>query len=85
MDLVDLVRRNFRLDGQAIVVGHDQHDGLAGLDDAAYSVHALLKHLAGLRRDQVDALELVLSGNALFDQFGLLAANFRKLLADLSA
>jgi hypothetical protein len=54
------------------------------LDDAANCVDALLKHLAVLRRDQVEALELIL-GDALSHQLGFLAANFGQLLADLGA
>jgi hypothetical protein len=37
-----------------------------------------------LRRDQVEALELIL-GDALSHQLGFLAANFGQLLADLGA
>jgi hypothetical protein len=85
MDLIDLVRRDPRLDGEAVAVGHDQHDGLAPLDDAADRVHALLKDLASLRRDQVDALEQVFGGDAFFNQLGFLAADVGQLLADLGA
>ena len=77
MDLVDLVRLDLGLDGQAVAVGHDQHHGLARLDHAAHRMHALLEDLAVLRRQQVDALQLILGRDPLLDQLGFLRSEER--------
>ena len=73
VDLVDLVRLDLGLDGEAVAVRHDQHHRLAGLDHATHRVHALLEDLAVPRRHQVDALQLILGGDPLLDQLGFLA------------
>ena len=48
-------------------------------------MHRQLMHRAGLRRADIDALELVLGRDLLFDELGGLAADFREILAVLCA
>ncbi len=74
-----------RFDRKLVGVGHDQHDRVAGGDDAADSVHRGLKHHAVLRRADVDALELVLGGDLALDEFADLAVDLARLLGDLAA
>ena len=79
--LVDVLRLDPGLDGQLVGVGHDQHDRLAGGDDAAHRVHGELMHHAVLRRADVDALELVLGRDLALDQLAILRVGSRQLLA----
>ena len=66
-------------------VRHDQHDGVAGGDDAADGVDVGLEHHAVLRRADVDALELILGGDLALDELADLAVDLAGLLGDLAA
>src|SRR5215213_8645877 len=84
-ELVDVLRLRLSFDDQLVGRRDDQHDLLACRDHAADGVDIELVHHAVLRSADIDPLELVLGGNLLLDQFGDLAANLRKVLADLGA
>ena len=73
VQLVDILRRDLRLDRQRIGLRHDQHDRVAGSDDPADRVHRELMHHAVLRRADVDALELVLGRHLALDELADLA------------
>ena len=70
---------------QIVGVRHDQHDRLAGGDDAADGVDVRLEHHAVLRRADVDALELILGRDLALDEFADLAVDLAHLLGDLAA
>ena len=74
-----------RLDRKLVGIGHDQHDRVAGGDDAADGMHVGLEHHAVLRRADVDALELILGGDLAFDEFADLAVDFARLLGHFAA
>src|SRR6185312_5176042 len=81
--MVDVLRLQPRLDLQIVDVGHDFHDRVAGLDDAADSVGGELMDDAGSRRMDLDAVEQVARGNAALNQFGFLALGLAEVLHDL--
>ena len=85
LQLVDILRGDPCLDHQAVGIGHDQHDRLAGRDHTADRVHGGLVHHAVLRRADVDALELVLGRDLALDQLADLGLDLAQLLADLAA
>ena len=55
MKLVDVLWRYPDLDDQGVGNGHNEHQHLAGLDDAADRVHRALEDLAVLGRHEIDA------------------------------
>ena len=75
LHLVDVLRIDLGLDRKVVGVGHDQHDRVAGGDDAADGVDVGLEHHAVLRRADVDALELVLGGDLALDELADLAVD----------
>src|SRR5215510_2802850 len=83
--LVDVLRRQLRLDGEPVGFRHDQHERLARLHHAADRVHGQLVHDAVLRGADVDAHELVLGGNPALHQLGDLALDLAQLLGHLAA
>src|SRR5215211_3797199 len=83
MDLVDILRLQSCLNNQGISIGHDQHYRLARGDDPADSMHIEMVHRSVLWRAQIDAFELILSGDFSLDIFGRLCSNFNEILSDL--
>src|SRR5262249_22183644 len=73
------------LDGELVFFRDDQHQRLAGLNDAAYGMDIGLMDDAALRRADVDAHELVLRRHAALHQFGALALDLAQLLGHLAA
>ena len=85
LHLIDVLRVDLGLDRQVVGVGHDQHDRVAGGDDAADGMHVRLEHHAVLRRADVDALELVFGGDLALDELADLAVDLAHFLGDLAA
>ena len=85
LHLIDVLRIDLGLDREVVGVRHDQHDGVAGGDDAADGMHVRLEHHAVLRRADVDALELILGRDLALDEFADLAVDLARLLGDLAA
>jgi hypothetical protein len=63
VQLIDVLGRDLRFDGEQIRLRHDQHDRVGGRHDAADGMHRELMHDAILRRADVDVLELILRGH----------------------
>src|SRR5215203_5224162 len=84
-DLIDVLRRELRLDRQHIGFRHDQHDGLSGRDHPADRVDGRLVHHPVLRRSDIDALQLVLGRDLALDELGNLALDLAQVLGNLAA
>ena len=65
---VDLGRADLRIDDQLVILGHDQHDLFAGIDDAADRVGGELVDRAGDRGDDSLLLELIVGGDLPFEE-----------------
>src|SRR5215208_6318904 len=83
--LIDILRRELRLDGQHVRLRYDQHDRLAGGDHATDRMHSRLMHHPVLRRADVDALQLILGRDLALDELGDLALRLAQVLGDLAA
>ena len=79
------LRRDLGLDHQLVGARHDLHDGLAVADHAADGVHRKLMDDAGLRRADIDALELVLGRRHALLELGDLALRLAQVLEHLGA
>src|SRR5829696_6272079 len=84
-DLIDVLRRELRLDRQHIGFRYDQHDGLSGRDHPAHRVDGRLVHHPVLRRSDIDALQLVLGRDLALDELGNLALDLAQILGNLAA
>ena len=83
-DLIDVLGLDLDLDRQLVGLRHDQHDRVAGGDDAADRVRRRLEHDAVLRRADVGALELILGRHLALDVFADLAVGLAQLLGDVA-
>ena len=66
-------------------LGHDQHDRIAGGDDAADGINVRLEDNTVLRRAQIGAPKLVLRRHLALDIFADLAVGFAQFLGDVAA
>ncbi len=85
MQLGDVGRANLGFDGQKVVVGDNQHNGLAGGNRAADGVNRQFVYRAGLRRADIDAPQQILRGNLSFGELGELRPHLRQLLRTLAS
>ena len=84
LDLIDILGLDLGFDQERIRLGHDQHDGIAGGNDAADGIGRRLEDQAVLRRAQIGTLELIFGGYFAFDIFADLAVGFAQLLGHLA-
>ena len=84
LDLIDVLRIDLDLDQKIVALRHDQHDRIAGGDDAADRIRGRLEHGAVLRRADIGALELILGGDLALDIFADLAVGLAQLLGDVA-
>lgn len=78
MQLVDVGRMDLCLDDEAVVDGDDLHHRFAGGNHPADRVHRQLMHDTILRRQDIDALQLILCGDPLLGKF-------RQLVVDVTS
>src|SRR4051812_11703788 len=84
LELVDIDRIDLGLDLEIVGLRHNQHEGVAGGDDATNRMHGRLQHHAVLRRADVDAAKLVLGGDLALDHFADLVVGLAQILGDLA-
>src|SRR3954453_20860815 len=84
LELVDIDRIDLGLDLEIVGLRPDQHEGVAGGDDAPNRMHGRLQHHAVLRRADVDAAQLVLGGDLALDHFADLVVGLAQILGDLA-
>ena len=78
--LVDVLRRDSRLDRQLVGVGHDEHDRLARIDHAANRMHRRLVHDAALRSAYVNPPQLVLRRDLALGELADLAIHLANIM-----
>jgi hypothetical protein len=83
--LINILRLYLCLDVKRVRFRHDEHDHLALTDDTTNGVDVKLVDHAVLRCANIHALELILCGYFLLDEFGDLAADIGQILTDFSA
>ena len=81
---IDVLGLDLDLDRQRVGVRHDQHDLVAGGDDAADRIRRRLEHGAVLRRADVDAAELIFRRHLALDGFADLAVGLAQFLGDVT-
>src|SRR5262249_31920513 len=82
---VDIVGRNFGLHTEYVVIWNNQHKDLARLDHPTNCVHRQFMHPPGLRRANVDMLELVFGSDFALAEFRNFGADVAQLLRCLAA
>jgi hypothetical protein len=82
-DLIDIGGADASVHAKGILRGHDRHDVLAGSDHAANGVHRQIMYKSGLRRAQIDALQLIFGGNLALQQFGNARLELAQFLAGI--
>src|SRR4051812_5524414 len=84
LELVDIDRIDLGFDLEIVGLRHDQHESVAGGDDAANGMHRRLQHHAVLWRADVDTAKLVLGGDLALDHFADLVVGLAQILGDLA-
>src|SRR6266702_1999224 len=84
LELVDIDGVDLGLDLEVVGLRHDQHQGVAGGDDATHRVHVRLKHHAVLWRADVDAAELILGRDLALDRLADLVIGLAQILGNLA-
>ncbi|MNY01099.1 hypothetical protein D3C86_1336130 [compost metagenome] len=79
LQLINILRNDLHLQRQLVTVRDDEHDRIGRGHHAAHGMHGHFMHHAGLRRDDIDALQLIFGGDLALDEFphlGLYLAQF---------